>query len=115
MDEVRIDVDYLLQIAGEDKELVMDIINDFEVESMELITKLGDVADVEGEGSLLEIRKILHKFKGGASSLGMVSLSEVLVELESFDLEYWSSGKVDVLAMSEHLAQSVAFCQRSLS
>ncbi len=111
MDEVQIDRDYLLQIAGDDKKLVMGIIDDFELESMGLITELSRL----NEEYLLDVRDIFHKFRGASSSLGMVTLSEALVELEGVDVKYWSSGKVDLLFISECLTKSVALCKSSLA
>jgi chemotaxis protein histidine kinase CheA len=115
MDEIKIDIDYLLQIAGEDTEMVISIIDDFEGESMRLIARLEDLTAAEvDEGSLAEIGRVLHKFRGSSSSLGMISLSEVLVGLESWDLGQWGCEDFDALRLSEHLTKSVELCKGSL-
>jgi HPt (histidine-containing phosphotransfer) domain-containing protein len=116
MSEIKIDEDYLLQMAGEDTELIISIVDDFESESVGLITQLGDLtANEVNEDSLVEIGRVLHKFRGSSSSLGMVSLSAYLVELESWKLDKWRDEALDLAVLSEHLGTSVVMCKETLS
>ena len=107
--QVEIDGDYLLQIAGEDSELVLDIVSEFERESVEMINNLKSC--LKPSLDLEVIGRLLHKFKGSSVSLGMVSLSKVIMEMETWTERQWYSEDVNLTTLSDHLTKSVQLCK----
>lgn len=113
MTEVKIDVDYLLQIAGEDIESIIDIINDFKWSSLNDLNSLKNA--IIPEVQMDTIGKILHKLRGASSSLGMVSLSKIFINLEMWDQRKWQRKGLDFPTITEHLNESVRFCKNALA
>jgi len=113
MVDVEIDGDYLLQIAGEDSELVLGILDDFECDSIKLIGELRGhlLADLD----LGAIGQLLHQFKGSSGSLGMVSLSKIILVMEAWTLDQWLSEGLDIDGFLDHLGKSVECCKKVLA
>lgn len=112
MIEVKIDANYLLKLAGKDKDFVVGILDDFGDSATdqikELHTQITPVVQLE------TIRTILHRLKGSSSSLGMVSLSLVFVEMENWTSDQWQRGKGDINLLIEHLKESLRLCRQVL-
>lgn len=88
--DAKIDSDYLIQLAGNDSEFVLSIIDDFEVDSQKLMDSICNLI-VKDVLDLSELNSLLHKFKGSSVSLGMVTLGKMITELENGNLEVWES------------------------
>jgi len=113
MVDVEIDGGYLLQIAGEDSELVISILGDFERDSVKLIEELRDYLKVDLD--LGSIGQLLHKFKGSSGSLGMVSLSRAVMEMEGWTSDQWLREGFDLTTLIDHLDKSVELCKKALA
>ena len=113
MAELNINTDYLLQVAGDDKELVRMILDEYESDAIDLIADLNDA--LRPEIKLGELRRILHKLRGSSSSLGMVSLCDEIIKLESMSEDQWANEGFDSPVFIEHLSQSVKGCKKVLT
>ena len=89
MRDVKIDEDYLLEIAGEETGMVISIVKDFKLDAERLLAKL--MALVREDVDLAGVAALLHKWKGSAGSLGMISLNEAIVSMEDWGKLEWSS------------------------
>lgn len=80
----QIDDDYLEALAGDEQEMISELVVDFRENSLALIGKMR-AASEGGEGEVL--KGYLHQLKGTSGSLGMSSLSEWCRELEAANSE----------------------------
>ncbi len=110
--DIRINNDYLIKLAGSDSELVLSIMNDFENESEILIDTLSAKAS-ESKLDLDALYGLLHKFKGSAASLGLVSLREVITELENGNDTVWENFDEHDLRMM--LSRSIKLARKALA
>ena len=110
---VNIDVEYLLLVAGQDRKMVLTLVDDFKIESLDIIQAIKN--SIDSEIDLEVIGGMLHKFRGASGSLGMVSLSKLIIELETWTEDQWLEDDRGLRILSECLSQSVTRCKRALS
>ncbi len=107
MATAEIDAKHLLDIAGEDRGLLKEIVKDFEKDALRLLCEMEktliESTDVE---SVESIRRSLHQLKGSSGSLGMISFHGVIVELEARPTGMWANG-YDWQELVSHLLESV--------
>jgi HPt (histidine-containing phosphotransfer) domain-containing protein len=83
---MKIDEDHLWALAGDDHEMVAEIVKDFCEVSLGLVGQMkAALSGDDGDG----LNGFLHQLKGSSGTLGMVSLFERSRDLEVEDLEFW--------------------------
>ena len=113
MMKAQIDDEYLLELAGEDKESILRIIDDFAIMSADSLNHL--LAKVVlPELELDALAQTLHQLKGSSSSLGMVSLARMFAEMEKWGLEEWKNTGYHHTELIQHLENSVLLCKEAL-
>ncbi len=81
---MRINEEHLLALAGDDRELVAEVVTDFRDVSLGLVGQMKAALCEKNEDGL---KVFLHQLKGSSGTLGMVTLFETCrdLELENFD------------------------------
>lgn len=91
---VEIDQSQLLALAGDDKSLLLPIVNDFREDGLRLI---GQIEHAQGEGDKEQLKRDIHQLKGASGSLGMKSLYALCVDIERMAEDGVSEGCVSEL------------------
>jgi len=95
MSTVHLEEERLLALAGNDRELLAELVNDFSANS------LRQIEEMERDPS--SVKSVLHQLKGAGGSLGLRSFYEICLELEQRKLppENWNEFRT-------HLEDSVS-------
>ena len=86
VNELKIDADHLRALAGDDLEMVAEIVKDFCEVSLGLV---GQMKSAVSEDDAAALKGSLHQLKGSSGTLGMVTLFERCRDLEAEDFESW--------------------------
>ncbi len=79
--KAEIDKSHLFDLVGEDADVVKPIVVDFGVTSIKLVAEMLDASKGKSFGEIK--KKNLHQIKGSSGTLGMTSLYEMCIDLES--------------------------------
>ncbi len=101
MKVASIDKDRLLALAGDDRELLVELVQNFLKDSR------AQISQMEKEPST--VKSILHQLKGASGSLGLSSLFEICQELEQGEYEVYHWGE-----FRTHLDEAVSLALDSL-
>jgi len=113
MKEVKIDATYLQQLAGEDRAFVVGIIDEFVNQTHKTLDELEQNLSPQLQPD--SVAQSLHQLKGASASLGMVSFSHIISNMEQWDPPQWKSRPYDHDQLLKHLESSVQLCKRVLA
>jgi len=93
------DVQTLLESAGDDRELAVELLEMFQEQAME---EIGVLTDASQRCDAKEVARTAHKLVGSAVACGFISLSK---ELRSIELQGLHNGSADIKERIEILNQ----------
>jgi len=105
-----LDIGMLRELVGDDVESFLPIIEDFQENGAQLISKISVSAR---EADLATVRAAAHQLKGSSGMLGMTQLYESCKEIESLELSQIDNGYVS--KMTEVFNRSVVLVREALN